>query len=89
MPPRTWEGAKQLTQKLNQAKGEELEERVRAAIGPGTDGATLLASLTGGRSISDNSVIQVALNRPGNINTSEIFELAIEVLKANLNLTSR
>jgi hypothetical protein len=93
LPPRTWEVAKQLTQKINQAKKEEFTKRIRSAIpSTGIELDTLL-SLDSTHpkhqsAISDNSVIQVALNRPGSLNTSEIFELAIELLKANLNFVT-
>ena len=87
LPPRTWEIAKQLTQKLNQSKEEALRKRIRVELRTPMSTATLLNNLYNHPLIvSDNSVIQVALNRPGNINTSEIFELAIEVLKANMKL---
>jgi len=93
LPPRTWEVAKQLTQKINQAKKEEFTKRIRSAIpSTGIELDTLLSldptHPKHQSAISDNSVIQVALNRPGSLNTSEIFELAIELLKANLNFVT-
>jgi len=90
LPPRTWEVAKQLMDKVNQVKEDEITDRLRNRL------RNIKGSITFGQLIDDienddivtygtgNPILEVALNRPGNINTSEIFELAIEVLKANL-----
>jgi hypothetical protein len=91
LPPRTWKVAKQLTHKINAHKEEKLERYFSSKTLSPEDkreisnvlqnqGTTLL------NDISNRAIIKLAMNRPGNISTSELFELAIEVLREDLEI---